>query len=65
MTVQVVDLGGGQLISVPAAALSQIATPAVGNLEVNATQVGILFRPLKGRFEVCTAAGSLALPSAE
>lgn len=39
VTVQIVDLGGGQLLSVPAAALSQIATPAVGNLKVTATQV--------------------------
>ena len=49
VTVQIVDLGGGQLLSVPAAALSQIATPAVGNLKVTATQVGHRVQATEGQ----------------
>ena len=51
VTVQIVDLGGGQLLSVPAAALSQIATPAVGNLQVTATQVGHLVQAAKRQIQ--------------
>ena len=62
VTVQVVDLGGSQLLSVPAAAVSQIATPAVGNLQVTATQVGHLVQAAERKIRGLLCSRQLGTP---